>query len=295
MLRRSRNLASLQGVRVFIRLIILGGITGGSNQKAAMKFEDGFHFNEYPCASGKPDALIILLHGYGNHPDMFKELPPAIQKEWPNADVLVVRGPVGVGADKQRLAEHGVPDAEDLYTWYKTEKNPEKQIELALKHLFNQVPVVDELNAFTDAQLAKRGLKDDGLVLYGFSLGGAMVVQMATRRGAQCAAVVCHSGPVFPIVGPKSKPDTMLLMGDQDEIFYTTSRHVEKKPKPRGKLGKVFDKALNRISVHYNASLMRLRRAGLPVEGVVIKGLSHTINEESFKTTLDFIVKHLKK
>ncbi len=157
------------------------------------------------------------------------------------------------------------------------------------------MPVVDDLNKFTDAQLAKRGLKDDGLVLYGFSLGGAMVVQMATRRGAECAAVVCHSGPVFPIVGPKSKPSTMLLMGDQDEIFYTTSRHVERKPKPRGKLGKVFDKALNRISVHYNASLMRLKRAGLPVEGVVIKGMSHTINEESFKTTLDFIVKKLKK
>ncbi|HYD17886.1 MAG TPA: alpha/beta fold hydrolase [Patescibacteria group bacterium] len=259
-----------------------------------MKYEDGFHFNEYPCASGQPDALIIFLHGYGNHPDMFNDLPAAIHKEWPNADILVVRGPVGIGADKKRLADHGLPDAEDLYSWYKSDKSPEKNVDLALKHLFNKVPVVDELNRFADAQLAKRGLKDDGLVLYGFSLGGAMVVQMATRRSDKCAAVVAHSAPVFPIIKPKSKPETMLLMGDQDNYFYTINRHVAKNPKPRGRLGRAFDKALTSISVHYNASLQRLKRAGLPVEAVVVKGLHHTINDESFGKSVDFIVKNLR-
>lgn len=260
-----------------------------------MKHEDGFHFLEFPCKSGKPGALIIFLHGHSNHPDMFADLAQGIQREWPDADVLMVRGPEPVHSPEERKKHLGVPNVDDLYTWYKVDypdHKTEQQLLTALKHLFNQVPVVDDLNKFVDAQLAKRGLKDESLVLYGFSLGGAMAVQMATRRGDKCAAVVCHSSPVFPIVKPKSKPDTMLLMGDQDHFFYTKVRTVEEKP---GRLRKAFDKALSRISIHYNSSLARLKRAGLPATGVVVKGLYHTITPDSFEETLKFIGKHLKK
>lgn len=267
-----------------------------------MKNEDGFHFNEYPCASGKPDALVVFLHGYGNHPDMFKDLPPEIQKRYPNADILVVRGPVPLNASQQHKDRCGTPDVDDLYTWYKSTKSPEETFDIAISHLFNRVPVVDQLNKFTDAQLAKRGLKDDGLVLFGFSLGGAMVVQMGTRRDNECAAVINHSGPVLPIIAPKSKPDTLLLMGDDDHYFYTSSRVVKNpNPPPKPKkmhergLKKIFDTALSQISVHYNASLMRLKRAGMKAKGIVIKGMTHTINEESFTHSIDFMVEHLKK
>lgn len=259
-----------------------------------MKHEDGFDFLEFPCKSGKPDALVIILHGYGNHPEMFEKLPEGIQREWPNADVLIVRGPVPLHATAEHKKRVGAPNVDDLYTWYKVEGKPDKTLELALSHLFNRVPVVDELNRFADAQLKKRGLKDDGLVLYGFSLGGAMAVQMATRRADKCAALVCHSSPVFPIIRPKSRPDTIMVMGDQDNYFYVTPKFVEQPPK-KGRVARAFDRALSRISVHYNASIRRLQRAGLPVEGVVVKGLTHNINEESFNKTMDFIVRHLKK
>ncbi len=263
-----------------------------------MKNEDGFKFNEYPCASGKPEALVIFLHGYGNHPDMFKDLPAEIQKAYPNADILVVQGPVGLNASQEHKDRCGTPDVDDLYTWYKGGKL-EETFEIAISHLFNRVPVVDQLNKFADVQLAKRNLKDDGLVLFGFSLGGAMTVQMGTRRPDQCAAVICHSGPVLPIIAPKSKPDTLLLMGDQDSYFYTSTKIIQNPnppppPKKKG-LGKVFEKALERVSVHYNSSLMRLKRAGLPTTGKVIQGMTHTINEESFRHSIDFIVDHLKK
>ena len=263
-------------------------------KKAAMKHEDGFHFEEYPCKSGQPDPLVIIMHGYGNHPDMFDSLPGGIHKEWPNADVLIVRGPVPLNATPEHKKRVGAPNVEDLYTWYKVNGKADKTLELALSHMFNRVPVVDELNEFADAQLKKRGLKDDGLVLYGFSLGGAMAVQMATKRKDKCAALVCHSAPVFPIIRPKSKPDTMMVMGDQDNYFYVTPKTIEEQP-PKGRVVKAFDKALSKISVHYNASLKRLQRAGLPVESVVVKGLTHNINEESFDHTIKFIVKRLKK
>jgi predicted esterase len=255
-----------------------------------MKKEDGFNFLEFPSKSGKADALIIFLHGHSNHPEMFNEIASGLQKEWPNADVLVVRGPEPVHASQDRKNNLHVPDVDDLYTWYKSGTKPSDGLDLVLSHMFNRVPVVDELNKFADAQLKKRGLKDDNLVLYGFSLGGAIVVQMATRRPDKCAAVVAHSSPVFPIMKAKSKPDMMLLMGDQDHFFYTTDKGV-KKP---GKLKRAFDKAMSTISVHYDASLKRLKRAGFPTTGVLVNGLHHTINEESFQHTVTFLKNHLK-
>ena len=257
-----------------------------------MKNENGFDFMEFPAASGKPDALVIFLHGYGNHPEMFKDLPANIQKEWPNADVLLVRGPVGIKASQGHKDEYGVGHVDDLYSWYKSAKDAGQGLELALSHLFNRVPVVDQLNQFADAQLAKRGLKDDGLVLYGFSLGGAMVVQMATRRDAPCAAVVAHSSPVFPIMKPKSKPDTMLIMGDQDHYLYNGPKTIERPP---SRFKKVFDRAMSSISVHFNASVKRLKRAGIKTDGVLVKDLGHNINAESFDASVKFIAQHLRK
>ena len=61
-----------------------------------MKNEDGFNFIEYPCKSGKPDMLIVFFHGFSNHPEMFSELPKRFQKEWPNADVLLVPEPASL-------------------------------------------------------------------------------------------------------------------------------------------------------------------------------------------------------
>jgi predicted esterase len=256
-----------------------------------MKNEDGFNFLEFPCKSGKPDMLIVFFHGYSNHPEMFTELHKRFQKKWPNADVLLVRGPEALHASQERKDAVGVPDVEDLYSWYKVNSKARDNLALALSHFFNRVPVVDELNGFVDKQLAKRGLKDDSLVLYGFSLGGAIALQMATRRPEQCAAVVAHSSPVFPIVKPQSKPDTMLLMGDEDSFFYTRVMEV-KKP---NHLKRAFDKAIQSISVHYDSSLKRLKKAGVKAKGVVVKGLGHTISEESLKHTLDFIDDHVKK
>jgi len=40
---------------------------------------------------------------------------------------------------------------------------------------------------------------------------------------------------------------------------------------------------------------MRLKKIGMASKGVVVSGMSHTINEESFNHSIKFIVDHLKK
>ena len=86
----------------------------------------------------------------------------------------------------------------------------------------------------------------------------------------------------------------MLIMGEEEMLFYKTVTPVKKPEKPNP-LKRAFDRAIAPISVHYNQSIKRLRKAGLPVTGVVINGMAHTINEESFKQSVDFIAKKLKK
>lgn len=258
-----------------------------------MKQENGFHFLEYPCASGKPDGLVIILHGHANHPLMFEKLADQIRQERPNTDVLIVRGPEAMHASPAHIRKNGAGNAEDLYSWHHISPNAGENAKLVLSHFFNSVPVVDQLNRFADAQLQKRQLKDESLALFGFSLGGAIAVQMGTRREHKVAAVVNHSGPVFPIVKPKSKPDTMFVMGDKDDFFYT-GKKMRVAP-PRNKLKKAFEDAVAKVSLHFDDSMKRLNDAKIPVQSEVIKDMGHTVNEESFKPAMRFIANHLKK
>ncbi|HCS23490.1 MAG TPA: dienelactone hydrolase family protein [Alphaproteobacteria bacterium] len=266
-----------------------------------MKHENGFDFVEYPCASGKADALVIILPGHANHPVMFDKLAKQIRDERPNTDILIVKAPVPLGASKEHIRKNGARGADDLYTWHKLSKNAGENAKLVLSHFFNRVPVVDQLNVFADAQLQKRGLGGDQLMLFGFSLGGAIAVQMGTRRPVAPAGVVNHSGPVFPIISPKSRPETLFVMGEKDDFFYAGKMKVEPAPPkpPKGKLKKAFDNAVNdavsQVSLHYDDSLKRLQKAKLPVEDKVIPGLGHTINKNSFTPAMDFIRRKLGK
>lgn len=255
-----------------------------------MKNENGFDFVEYPCKSGTPDGLVIILPGHANHPVMFEKLAQQIRRDRPNTDVLIVKAPVALNASAEHRRKNGAAKADDLYTWHKISKNAGENAQLVLSHFFNRVPVVDQLNTFADAQLQKRGLKDDNLVLFGFSLGGAIAVQMGTRRDNKVAAVINHSGPVFPIIKPKSKPDTLFVMGDKDALFYDGKTDI----KPKGRLKKAFSDAVSQVSLHYDDSLRRLQKAKLPTEGKVVPDLGHTINKKSFKPAMEFIQRHLR-
>ncbi len=257
-----------------------------------MKHENGFHFLEYPCASGKPDGLVIILHGHDNHPNMFTKLAEEIRRERPDTDVLLVRGPVPMQATKAKIRAQGAGDADDLYTWHHVTKNAGENAKLVLSHFFNRVPVVDQLNQFADAQLAKRGLKDENLALFGFSLGGAIAVQMGTRRPQQVAAVINHSGPVFPVGKAVSKPETLFVMGDKDSFFYTEKMQVAP---PKNKLKKAFQNAVSQVSLQYHDSLQRLLNAKIPAQGKVIPGMGHTVSEQSFQPAMVFIKNKLKK
>lgn len=259
-----------------------------------MKHEKGFYYLDFPAQSGKADSLIVILHGHNNHPKMFESLPAEIHKEQPNADILIIRAPFALNAKPEEKARKGVPDADDLYTWHRLEKRVKPHAALAIRHLFNSVGVVEDLNKFIDHQLKARGLKDSALAFFGFSMGGAIAVEASTRRKEKCASVVCHSGMVLPYLKAKSKPDTLMVMGEKDPLFYTGKLSLPK-PQKGGRIKKAFHKAASRVGLHYDDSVRRLKKAGIDVSECIIDDLPHSINKESFDQSLDFIKKRFGK
>ena len=79
-----------------------------------------------------------------------------------------------------------------------------------------------DLDGFVDKVLADEGLEPERLVLFGFSQGTMMSLQIAPRRPEPVACVVGFSGR---LLGPErlaaetiSRPPVLLIHGDADEV-----------------------------------------------------------------------------
>lgn len=259
----------------------------------AMKHEDGFYFHELPSLSGQAKSLIIILHGNRSHPDGYLTWAEKTRQENPDADVLVVRGPIPLHVSDKQKAAWRVPGIDDLYTWYDIDSHPKHQATVFLKQLFNKLTVAKDLNKLIDNHLAKRNLKDENLALMGFSMGGIVALQTACSRKDTCAAVVCHSGALFPFTRIRKKPPTLLLMGDKDDIFFTTGK--KKMPRDASRLVKIFNRMIGGINLHHDRTLKKLKKAKIDVTEKIIPGQRHAITDESWDAANAFVARKLKK
>ncbi len=249
--------------------------------------ENGFTFHNLPAATQPARGLIVVLHGYGNTPDQFVKWAQKTQAENPEADILVMQGPIALHATEEQKKAMRAPNADDLYSWYSLGGNAVTE----LSQPFNAASIVTRFNAFLDAQLQKRGLGDDNLALMGFSQGAMVSIITATNRAAPVAAVVAHSGAALPFNAVSAKPDTLMIMGDADELFYapgtmggpSMSRTVE-----------AFRKAGIDARLDHQGSRDRLRAAGLHVDEEIFAGQGHRVTEASWHAASAFVAQKLK-
>lgn len=256
-----------------------------------MKYEDGFYFHSLPCPSGSVKSLIVILHGHGSHPDKFVKWAKKAQERNPDADVLVVRGPKATHATPAQKAAHKFFEDDDLYSWYGPRKRPSKKTSFVFSNVFNRQTVIGKLNRMLDSQLKQRGLRDKNLALIGFSMGGWVAVRTALTRKNECAAVVCHSGIVLPFTKAKRKPDTLMIMGDADGLFYAAA---EKPAKKISAIARAFLRTKVRLGLNHDRSVKRLKKAGVPVEEKIFPGQGHRVTEESWEAASRFVAKNLK-
>ena len=158
-----------------------------------------------PPASGEaPDAVVILLHGYGADGNDLIELAPHLARALPGAFFASPHAPFP--------CEMG-PFGRQWFSFQ--DRSPEA----VMAGTRAAAPI---LEGFIDDLLTRFGLPENRLGLVGFSQGTMMALHVAPRRAAVCAGVVGFSGRL--LAGEtlpaeiRARPPVLLVHGTDDEL-----------------------------------------------------------------------------
>lgn len=132
------------------------------------------------------------------------------------------------------------------------------------------------LEAFLDAELARRNLPPTALALVGFSQGTMMALHVGLRRNTAPRAIVGYSGLL--VVPPdanaqqfaaeiKSRPPILLVHGDRDDLIPVQALF------------------------HAASGLSSL---GIPVEWHLSAGIGHGIDQEGLRHGGEFLARRLE-
>jgi phospholipase/carboxylesterase len=203
---------------------------------------DGPRFGPAQAADGRPKELVILLHGLGADGNDLISLAPLFAQALPEAAFVSPNAPYP--CDMAPMGRQ----------WFSFQDRDPAAVLAGVR------AAATHLDAFIDAELERAGLRDDRLVLLGFSQGTMMALHTAIRRARQGAAVIGYSGA---LVGPellaeevRSRPPVLLVHGDADEVVPFASMA---------------------------AAEQALRGEGFLVHGEARPGLGHGIDEEGLQ------------
>ncbi len=158
-----------------------------------------------PRRGGKPDALVVLLHGYGSNGADLISLAPHWAKALPGAAFVSPN------------AIEPVPQAPGGYQWFPISNLEPHSMEQGARRAAQSV------DRFIDRELERAGLDESRLALVGFSQGTMMSLYVGLRRQRQVAAILGYSGVL--VAGQKlreemrSKPPVLLVHGDRDPMI----------------------------------------------------------------------------
>jgi phospholipase/carboxylesterase len=158
-----------------------------------------------PARGGKPDSLVVLLHGYGSNGADLISLAPYWAKALPGAAFVSPN------------AIEPVPQAPGGFQWFPISQLDPQLMEAGARNAAQSV------DRFLDRELERYGLDQSRLALVGFSQGTMMALHVGLRRAAPPAAILGYSGV---LVGArklkdemKAKPPVLLIHGDQDQTI----------------------------------------------------------------------------
>ncbi len=162
-----------------------------------------------PARGGKPDALVVLLHGYGSNGADLISLAPYWAKALPGAQFLSPNAPE---------PNPGMPGA---YQWFNLGVRDPAMLE---RGAAQAAGVIDK---YLDRELERYGLDESRLALVGFSQGTMMALYAGLRRKRPPGAIVGFSGMLVGARGLKEAatgaPPILLIHGDQDDRIPLTA------------------------------------------------------------------------
>ncbi|WP_404337898.1 alpha/beta hydrolase [Sphingomonas sp. MMS12-HWE2-04] len=157
-----------------------------------------------PLSGLKPDALVILIHGYGSNGEDLIGLARVIQPALPNAAFVAPNAP------------SRMPGLAAAYQWWPIETFSMAERAAGAK------AAAPGLDAFITQEMEQAGLAADCVLLVGFSQGTMMALHVGLRRPQALAGIIGISGM---LVAPErlqaeieSRPPVLLIHGDQDDV-----------------------------------------------------------------------------
>lgn len=157
-----------------------------------------------PLSGHKPDALVILIHGYGSNGDDLISLARMIQPALPNAAFVAPNAP------------SRMPQMAAAYQWW-----PIQTFSMA-ERAEGAAMAAAGLDAFLTQELEDAGLPSGRLLLVGFSQGTMMALHVGLRRSEPVAGIVGISGmlvaPERLLAEIRSRPPVLLIHGNQDDV-----------------------------------------------------------------------------
>lgn len=157
-----------------------------------------------PLSGSTPNALVILIHGYGSNGDDLISLARVIQPTLRNAAFVAPNAPSPLG---------GMAAA---YQWW-----PIETFSMA-ERATGAASAAHGLDAFIAAELENAGLASNRLLLVGFSQGTMMALHVGLRRSEPVAGIIGISGM---LVAPdsleadiRSRPPVLLIHGTEDNV-----------------------------------------------------------------------------
>lgn len=160
---------------------------------------------------GSPDALVVLLHGYGANGDDLIGLADGWRRRLPNAAFVAPNAP------------EDIPGMPGSLQWFPlTLRDPSEY----WRGVVAARPAIDR---FLDAELARYRLGANRLVLVGFSQGTMLALHVGLRRPTAPTAVVGFSGL---LAGPEhlaeaqARPPILLMHGAADDLIPVEALHI---------------------------------------------------------------------
>lgn len=171
---------------------------------------------EHLPAHGRPEQLLLLLHGWAQSGSALAPLATALRSEFPQAAVLVPESPLAADAPRRGRM------------WYSIEGLREPALESAGESAgvsagewARRVAAAREpLQAWVQAQQQRLGVGPAATCLGGFSQGAVLALELATRQDGIAGRVLAFGGRyVQPPLQPPRQCTLHFFHGEADDVF----------------------------------------------------------------------------
>jgi phospholipase/carboxylesterase len=219
-------------------------IVGGQNfSQGETKMNDTFSGPSFgPASGGKPDSIVVLIHGYGSDGEDLLSLGKSWASLLPHTLFVAPHGPVACEMNPSGNQWFGLKDWE-----------PSR----ILKEIQALTPA---FNRYLDGLLKSHNLPSDKLALVGFSQGAMLALHVGLHR-PQPAGVVAYSGAFLndPMELKIARPPVLLVHGTEDQVLPASASQAA-------------EEALKALSVPVTLSLLPGLGHGIDARGLGMGG-----------------------